>query len=76
MDTEKHVQHIVNWLKEYKDQAGAKGGVVGLSGGLDSTVVAYLMKRAFGDHALGVLLPIHNSVEAKKMHCLSQRIRK
>lgn len=34
MDTEKHVQHIVNWLKEYKDQAGAKGGVVGLSGGL------------------------------------------
>lgn len=66
MDTEKHVQHIVNWLKEYKNQAGAKGGVVGLSGGLDSTVVAYLMKRAFGDHALGVLLPIHNSVEAEE----------
>ncbi|MBR7553674.1 NAD(+) synthase [Allobacillus sp. GCM10007491] len=66
MDTEKHVQHIVHWLQEYKDQAGAKGGVVGLSGGLDSTVVAYLMKRAFGDNALGVLLPIHNSVEAEK----------
>lgn len=62
----KHVDHIVNWLKTYADEAGLKGGVIGLSGGLDSSVVAYLMKRAFGENALGVLLPIHNSVEAEK----------
>lgn len=63
---EKHVQHIVDWLDEYTNQAGVKGGVVGLSGGLDSSVVAYLVQQAFGENAIGVLLPIHNSVEAEK----------
>lgn len=63
---EKHIKHIVNWLKEYADQAGMKGGVVGLSGGLDSSVIAYLIKQAYGDNALGVLLPIHNSIEMEE----------
>lgn len=62
----KHVQHIIKWLKEYADEAEMKGGLVGLSGGLDSSVVAYLIKEAFGENSLGVLLPIHNSVEAEK----------
>lgn len=62
----KHVQHIINWLKEYTYEAGTKGGVVGLSGGLDSSVVAYLVKQAFGENALGVLLPIHNPIIAEK----------
>ncbi len=66
MDTEKQVNHIVDWLKEYAENAGMKGGVLGLSGGLDSSVVAYLIQRAFGENALGVLLPIHNSVDAEE----------
>lgn len=63
---EKHVQHIVDWLKAYTHRSGLKGGVVGLSGGLDSTVVAYLIQQAFGENALGVLLPIHNSIAAEE----------
>lgn len=61
----KDVQHIIGWLEEYTNQAGMKGGLVGLSGGLDSSVVAYLIQEAFGENALGVLLPIHNTVEAE-----------
>ncbi len=66
VNMEKHVDYIVDWLKDYTKKAGKKGGVVGLSGGLDSSVVAYLIKKAFGDDALSVLLPIHNTVEAEK----------
>ncbi|AIF43314.1 NAD(+) synthase [Virgibacillus sp. SK37] len=56
---EKHVENIVQWLRDQVDQAGVNGLVVGVSGGLDSAVVAHLIKRAFPDESLGVLMPIH-----------------
>ena len=49
---------IVAWLKERGSLAGAQGGIVGLSGGLDSAVVAVLLQRAFGsENMLAVFLP-------------------
>lgn len=42
MNTEKITQYIVNWLKEYVDSAGAKGFIIGISGGIDSAVVSTL----------------------------------
>jgi len=44
-------------------QAGAQGLVVGLSGGVDSAVVAVLGQRAVGDDLLGVLMPCHSLPE-------------
>jgi NAD+ synthase len=39
-----------------------RGAVLGLSGGVDSSTVAYLCQRAFGaDHVLGVLMPEQDS---------------
>jgi NAD+ synthase len=54
---EERIAHVVSWLREQVQGAGAKGLIVGLSGGIDSSVVAYLIKRAFPEDSLGVILP-------------------
>ena len=48
---------ILGWLKSYKEKTQCKGVVVGLSGGKDSTVVAMLAKKIWGDDVLAVLMP-------------------
>ena len=52
---------IVNWLKEKVKEANAKGLVFGVSGGIDSAVVAALAKRAFPDDSLGIIMPCHSN---------------
>ena len=48
----------VSALKEYADAAGFTDVVIGLSGGMDSSLVAAMSVDAFGaDHVHGVLLP-------------------
>lgn len=54
---------VVTWLREYAAQAGARGYVVGLSGGIDSACTAALCQQAVGEHVLGVLLPCYSSPE-------------
>ena len=39
---EKVVRHIVNWLKNYKENSKMKGFVIGVSGGIDSAVTSTL----------------------------------
>lgn len=51
------IDKTVDWIREIVTGAGCKGVVVGLSGGIDSTLVAFLIKRAFPDNAMGVILP-------------------
>lgn len=48
---------IEAWLAQRVKEANAAGGVVGLSGGIDSAVVAALLKRVFGANMLAVYLP-------------------
>ncbi len=45
MQTEKVADYIVNWLNEYCEQAGTKGFVVGVSGGIDSAVTSTLCAK-------------------------------
>jgi len=54
---EAKIDHVVEWLKNQVKQSGTKGILVGLSGGIDSSVVAFLLKRAFPNESLGVILP-------------------
>ena len=54
---------IAGWIKQKVEEAGAKGAVVGLSGGLDSSVVAVLAREALGDNVLGVIMPCHSKGE-------------
>jgi NAD+ synthase len=52
---------IAAWLRERAAVAGARGFVVGLSGGIDSAVVARLCQMALPQHAVGVLLPCYSN---------------
>lgn len=54
-------EKLVSWLREQVSRAGARGVVVGMSGGVDSSVVAVLGKSAFPDSTLGLLLPCYSS---------------
>lgn len=58
---EDKIEEIVTWLQRQVKQAKVKGLLVGLSGGLDSAVVANLIKRACPDDSLAVIMPIQSS---------------
>ncbi len=58
MDTQKIAKHIINWLKNYAEQAGVKGFVVGVSGGIDSAVTSTLCAST-GLPTVCVEMPIH-----------------
>lgn len=48
---------IVDWLRRRLNAAGARGYVVGLSGGLDSAVVMRLCQLAAPGHVVGLIMP-------------------
>jgi NAD+ synthase len=53
---------IVQWLTDEMERAQARGFVCGMSGGLDSSVCAALIRQVT-DNCLGLILPIASSVE-------------
>ena len=52
---------LSNWLRSTVLDTGAKGVVLGLSGGVDSAVVAGISKLAFPDNTLCLMMPCHSS---------------
>ena len=52
--------HLTEWIAAEVAAAGGDGVVYGLSGGIDSAVVAALAKRAYPHHTLGVVMPCHS----------------
>ncbi|MGQ3328676.1 NAD+ synthase [Halorubrum sp. FL23] len=51
-------ERIVAFIVDLVDDAGAEGAVLGLSGGIDSTLVAYLAVEALGEDGLhGITMP-------------------
>ena len=70
MQTEKVVDHIVNWLKEYATKANMNGFVLGISGGIDSAVTSALCAKT-GLRTLCLEMPIHqekNQVTRAQKH--------
>lgn len=55
---ENEINLVINWIKKYVDSSGAKGVVVGNSGGKDSAVVIGLCTKALGkENVLTVAMP-------------------
>ena len=52
------IDHITQWLKDYSDESGAKGFVLGISGGIDSALTSTLAART-GKATLCLEMPIH-----------------
>ncbi|WP_430467452.1 NAD(+) synthase [Winogradskyella ouciana] len=60
MQTEKVVNHIVDWLKDYATKARVNGFVIGISGGIDSAVTSTLCAKT-GLDLLCIEMPIHQA---------------
>jgi len=54
-------KYLINFLQEETFKTGLNGAVLGLSGGIDSAVVAVLAKKAFKDNLKVFLLPSKSS---------------
>ena len=57
-DPEETVDIITHFISSYLQHSDTKGAVIGLSGGIDSTVAAYLSVKALGkENVLGLIIP-------------------
>ncbi|WP_022820000.1 NAD+ synthase [Fusobacterium russii] len=60
---------LVNFLKENINKAGFKKAVLGLSGGIDSALVAYLLRDALGaENVLAIMMPYKSSNPDSLLH--------
>ncbi len=60
-DIDIKISKTVDWLKEKVKESNTKGLIVGVSGGIDSAVVAYLIKKAFPENSMGVIMSIKSN---------------
>ncbi len=63
MRPSEQVLRISEWIWERVTEAGARGVVLGMSGGLDSSITAVLCKKAFPDTTLGLIMPCFSPKE-------------
>jgi len=60
------IDEIAGWMRRQVTAAGARGLVVGLSGGVDSAVVARLCQIAMPEAVLAMILPCYSGVEDER----------
>lgn len=61
MNSEAVSNYLVDWLREWVQTAACQGVVLGISGGIDSAVVAALAKLAFPDNCMGLIMPCESN---------------
>jgi NAD+ synthase len=66
MNWQDEFDKIAEWMKNYAENAGIKRFVIGLSGGIDSSVAACLAAKAVGlEGVVGVTMPCDSSTDAE-----------
>jgi len=70
VNTEQLANKLTQWIRDKVLAAKQKGIVLGMSGGLDSSVLAVLCHRAFPQNMLGVLMPCC-SIQEDREHALA-----
>ena len=72
MNIEKTKEDIIKFIQSKVSEAKADGIVVGLSGGIDSTLVAYLACEAVGkENVFGIIMPSTTTPTEDKIHGIS-----
>lgn len=75
INADKVINEAVDWIRGIVKEAGAKGVIFGLSGGIDSAVVAALCKKAFPETSLGVIMPCYsNPVDEEHAHLVADAL--
>jgi NAD+ synthase len=59
-------EKIAGWMRRQLASSGARGFVVGLSGGVDSAVVARLAQLAAPGHVVAAVMPAHSEPEDER----------
>lgn len=57
-----YIPKLVEFIKKEVTDAGKDGCVVGISGGIDSAVIACLCKQAFPNKVFGLFMPMEDNV--------------
>ncbi|AAV27587.1 NAD(+) synthetase [Mesomycoplasma hyopneumoniae] len=57
-----YFNYLIEWIRQEVKKAQKKGVIFGLSGGVDSALVAVLANKAFPDSHLGLIMPIRDMI--------------
>ncbi|MGL4980933.1 MAG: NAD+ synthase [Fusobacteriaceae bacterium] len=69
LDLDKVEKILVNFIKEEVEKTGFKKVVLGLSGGIDSAIVAYIASKALGpENVMGIMMPYKLSSKESLEH--------
>ena len=68
MNTHEKIEFITGWLDSYLEQSKLNGFVIGISGGIDSSVVSTLCAKT-GRKTHILKLPLHSSGNLSNVHC-------
>ena len=63
MNAAELTERLVLWIRDVVLSAECKGVVMGMSGGIDSSVLAVLCQRAFPGSMLALIMPCHSGEE-------------
>jgi len=66
---------IIDWLRGYNEKTSTDGFVLGLSGGIDSALVAALCEKANPGKTIGVIMPCHSDPQdAEDAYLVAEKI--